>query len=199
MAANGVEEEMSEKLLNELVGHYSAKGRFYHNLEHIEGMLQLASQFKEDIEDLQTLQFSIWYHDVIYNVKRKNNEEKSALLAQQRLSQINYPEKLIQKCHAQIIATKNHNVSTDSTDPDLKYLLDFDLAILGSEPFIYKEYTQNVREEYSIYPGFLYRRGRKKVLHQMLEQDWIYQTTIFRENFEKLARVNIRDELDHLK
>jgi predicted metal-dependent HD superfamily phosphohydrolase len=40
--------------------------------------------------------------------------------------------------------------------------LDADLSILGKDLDTYLAYTKMIRKEYSIYPDFLYKPGRKK-------------------------------------
>jgi len=74
-------------------------------------------------------------------------------------------------------------------------LLDLDLSILGKDPQYYLEYAAAVRKEYSIYPDFMYRRGRKKVLKKMLEQECIFKTDLFKEKYESQARKNLQSEL----
>ncbi len=48
---------------------------------------------------------------------------------------------------------------------DINYLLDADLSVLGKDRETYLVYTQMIRKEYSIYPDFLYKPGRKKFLN----------------------------------
>lgn len=49
---------------------------------------------------------------------------------------------------------KNHQVSMDA---DTNLLIDADLAILGTEPDQYRIYTQQVRQEHSMFPDILFR------------------------------------------
>jgi predicted metal-dependent HD superfamily phosphohydrolase len=46
-----------------------------------------------------------------------------------------------------IDSTKTH-LKTKTEDGDLKYFLDFDLSILGSDEYLFDEYSKNVRKEY---------------------------------------------------
>ena len=64
------------------------------------------------------------------------------------------------------------------------YLLDLDLSILGKNPEEYRRYCDNIRKEYSIYPDFIYRKGRRKVLQNILELDSIYKTDFFKQAYE---------------
>ena len=51
--------------------------------------------------------------------------------------------------------------TTKQKAPHTQLLLDIDLAIPGADRTRYQAYAGQVRCEYAMYPGFLYRRGRK--------------------------------------
>lgn len=63
-----------------------------------------------------------------------------------------YPAEKTAKCANMILATKSHERSEDN---DTNYLTDTDLAILGKGSYDYQKYTEQIREEYSIYPDFM--------------------------------------------
>ena len=174
---------------------YTANGRYYHDLRHIHAMLQQASTISAQLEDPEVVSFSIFYHDIVYNVKRKDNEEQSALVAKELLTVLGLEESRIERCYHQIIATKAHGTNDD---PDANYLVDIDLGILATDAEHYHEYTREIRKEYSIYPGFMYRPGRKKVLQHFLAMDQIYKTEHFRNLYESKARQNLQTELNRL-
>lgn len=187
--------ELVEELWQEIEGAYSNSNRHYHNMTHLESMINNAFKYKDKIKDLDTILFSIFYHDIIYDIKSKDNEEKSAEFAVDRLSKLGLQSDKIVKCRKQIIATKNHNKNVNK---DTNYLLDFDLAILGDTPQNYREYTMKIRKEYAIYPDFIYKNGRKKVIQYFLNMDNIFKTEDFQEKFEKEARDNLTMELERL-
>ncbi len=123
--SNGV---VVEQYWLEIEKAYSGKKRHYHNLIHLEQLWQQLFALKSEISDWDTLLFSLFYHDMVYNVRRQDNEEKSAELAKQRLQALPYPPAGIDKCVAQIVATKSHTLSPDL---DTNLFTDADLAILG--------------------------------------------------------------------
>ena len=171
---------------------YQGKKRFYHTLQHIENLYLELEKHKEKIEDWDILLCSIFYHDIIYDVKKQDNEERSADVAAARLLKIGFPKDKIEKCYRQIVATKKHEATGDF---DTDIFTDADLAILGSDWETYEIYTQNIRKEYSIYPDFLYNMGRKKVLKHFLEKEKIYKIPFFFEKYEAQARANLAKEL----
>ncbi|MTE26990.1 hypothetical protein F1003_08645 [Winogradskyella sp. ZXX205] len=157
-------------------------------------MLSQAEDFKSHIEDYDVLVFAIWYHDIIYKSTKKDNEVKSALFAKKALKSLNFNEKRIENIENLIISTKKHQIILDEND-DNAYLLDFDSSILGSDWKTYQNYTQQIRKEYKIYPEFMYKPGRKKVLQHFLERETLYFTEVYQDKFETQARENIIKEL----
>lgn len=187
--------QITDQLWSEIEKNYSASNRHYHNLTHLEDLYKEISEVKEEIIDWEITLFTLYYHDIIYNASKSNNEEKSAEFASARLQELGISADKVEACHAQIIATKLHNISPSS---DINLFNDADLSILGRDWDTYKNYFQNVRKEYSIYPMFLYKRGRKKVLKHFLEMDQIFKTVHFASKYESQARVNLQKELTEL-
>jgi predicted metal-dependent HD superfamily phosphohydrolase len=184
-----------EELWNEIEKNYSDKKRHYHNLSHLENLTQQLSPFKEIISDWDIVLFSVFYHDVIYNTLKQDNEEKSALLAEARLKSLGIGNDKIEKCKSIILATKSHELNKDN---DVNLFTDADLSILGAKWDEYSVYAKQIRKEYSIYPDLIYNPGRKKVLHHFLNMKNIFKTPEFYDRFEKQARVNLARELREL-
>ncbi|MCK7591665.1 hypothetical protein M0G43_13840 [Subsaxibacter sp. CAU 1640] len=178
----------------EIKKNYTSKSRHYHNLQHLEHMLNELESVKSQVQDLDTLLFAIYYHDIFYKSTKTDNEHQSALLFEKRISKTTFPN--INKCKAQIEATKEHKLSTD---PDTNLLLDLDLSILGKDPKEYQTYSANIRKEYKIYPNFMYRKGRAKALNSILQQDTIFKTDTFITKYEAQARENLKTELELLE
>jgi len=189
------EQQLINGLWQEIEKKYSDKGRFYHNIHHLENIFLELEGVKDRISDFPALSLSVFYHDVIYDAASKRNEEKSAEFAAIRLQKLNVDTEIIDCVTAQIIATKSHLLSDDN---DTNYLLDADLSILGKDAETYLVYIKNIRKEYSIYPDFLYRPGRKKVLMHFLELENIFKTGYFKDRYEISARENIQFELDNM-
>jgi len=188
-------QNLIENFWKEIEKKYSEKGRHYHNLEHLGNMFSELESVKDKISDFNIISFSVFYHDVIYDASSKSNEEKSAEFGKIRLEKLNIDKQSIDTIFNQIIATKAHQKSDDQ---DTNYLLDADLSILGKDVETYLEYTKKIRKEYSIYPDFLYKPGRKKVLQHFLELENIFKTDYFQEKYEVQARENIEFEISLL-
>lgn len=186
------EKSLIETLWDDIEKHYTSQKRHYHNLQHLENMLVQLETCREQITYWDTLLFSLFYHDIIYKVTSKENEDKSALAAIKALNSIGYPKEKVKLCAEQILATKSHELSTDK---DTNLFTDADLSILGSEWETYLEYSRQVRKEYAIYPDFMYNPGRKKALQHFLDMEYIFKTPFFREKFENQAKQNIHTEI----
>lgn len=186
---------LSEEIWQEIKAAHSEKGRYYHTLHHLTYMLQLALHHQNHIQELDTLLFSIFFHDFVYNPKRNDNEEESARFAGNYLLKLKVPTAQIEKCKTQILATKTH---ISHNNADINYLLDFDLAVLGDNSEKYTEYAANVRKEYAMYPNFMYKKGRKKVLQHFIDMPYIYKTKEFIKEREAQAKANLLTELENL-
>mgnify|MGYP001943033257 CR=1 FL=1 len=183
---------LTNKYWVEIETAHNNKKRVYHNLTHLENLFLELEPIKNQIEDWNTVSWAVFYHDIVYNVRKQDNEERSADLAVERLHDIGYPTAKIERCKAQIIATKSHAVSDDQ---DANLFTDADLSILGKDWDTYSNYFQAIRKEYKIYPKVLYNPGRKKVLKHFLEMDQLFKTDYFKEQYEKQSRLNIEQEL----
>lgn len=188
-----------KELFEDVVKRYSTKSRHYHNMKHIYNMVSLWNDYKEELHNEDEVFISIIYHDIVYNTKRNDNELKSAVyflkkvLPLMKLSQESYSQ-----IYLAILATKHNGVFIEEKkiDNDIKFLLDFDLSVLGSKDNSeYEWYKNGVRKEYKIYPDEQYNAGRAKVLQSFLDKKKIYLTKEFK-IFEKRARKNLQNEIN---
>lgn len=174
---------------------YQGRRRYYHNLQHLTHLMDQARQYQSTFKDYDALCFSIFYHDIMYSALRKDNETRSAEFARKKLDRLGFPTLRSNRVDKQIRATQLHQIPLASTDPDLPYFLDFDLLILASDWDRYYLYTLQIRKEYKIFPGWMYRKGRRKVLTHFLERRRLFFTPIYFERYELRARENLKKEL----
>lgn len=180
------------QLWQEIEQCYSASKRYYHNLQHLSHLLSQITEVKAQFLQWDVALFSLYYHDIVYSATKSDNETNSAALALKRMGELDVSIELIKSCEAQILATKSHELSGNS---DTNLFTDADLAILGASWEDYVIYYQSVRKEYAIYPDFMYRPGRKKVLEHFLKMPKIYKTDYFYQKLEERARENIAREI----
>lgn len=188
-------DSLKKELWTEIEKNYSSKKRHYHTLQHLDNLLSQLTDVKSEIQNWEIILFTLFYHDIIYNSIKSDNEEKSAELAEKRMKQISVSNDKIELCKKQILATKSHIKSTDN---DTNYFTDADLSVLGQNWETYLLYCKNVRKEYSIYPTLVYNPGRKKVLNHFLSMDRIFKTDFFYNKFEIQAKQNLQQEIESL-
>ena len=188
-------DSLKKELWAEIEENYSIIKRHYHTLEHLYNLLSQLTDVKNEIQNWETILFTLFYHDIIYNSIKSDNEEKSAEFAENRMKQISVSNDKIELCKKQILATKSHIKSTDS---DTNYFTDADLSVLGQNWETYLLYCKNVRKEYSIYPALVYNPGRNKVLNHFLSMDRIFKTDFFYNKFEIQAKQNLQQEIESL-
>ncbi|OHV63378.1 hypothetical protein LCM4577_27955 [Mesorhizobium sp. LCM 4577] len=192
---------IDDALKSELAALYQAADRQYHGLAHIEAMLALASEYRHLLDDPQAVEAAIWFHDAIYDSRAKDNEAKSAELAERRLAGRVVPHRLA-RIAAMINATATHQLPPfrdDGALSDAALLLDMDLAILGAEPAVFDAYEKAVRLEYGWVEEPMWRAGRSAVLQNFLARSHIFYTQAFRDRFEAQAIKNLSRSLQALQ
>lgn len=178
----------------DILDRYSESHRHYHTIDHVAACL-LHLDSVEHVDNRRDLEMALWFHDVIYDPLKKDNEEKSAIFSCDALIALGESEQVIDRVRRLIILTKH---PSDPKEQHEKLLIDIDLSILGSSEGIYEHYERWIRKEYSQVPAILFRRGRKKVLRSFLDQPRIYSTEEFNEKYEATARRNLTNALRQL-
>lgn len=196
MTGLAVEEALNEELFQELVSHYSDGSRYYHDLGHIANILDAIEKLECLAHDGEAVQLAGWYHDIIYDVKVKDNEIRSADAAGVALRRMGISAVRIEAIQKMIRYTDV--TLTPPDDVDCHILLDSDLAKLASAVEEYFENSRAIRREFAFIPEAAYRRGRREVLAMFLDRERIYQTEIMYNRCETKARRNISLEIEAL-
>jgi predicted metal-dependent HD superfamily phosphohydrolase len=192
---------ISEPLRAELVAVYSAPDRHYHGLRHIETLLGLADACAGVIADRDAVEAAIWFHDALYDPRRSDNEEQSALLAVERLAGTAESGR-IERIADMIRATAGHalpEMASAEARQDCALFLDMDLAILGSPAADFDVYEAEVRREYGWVSDAQWRLGRRAVLAGFLSRPSIYATGRFQASHEAAARRNLKRAIARLE
>ena len=185
--------QLGEVIFVDLVKAYSHPARHYHNLEHIQHLLNLSEKVRDISDSFAVLQFSVWFHDYVYDPQAKDNELKSAVYTEKTLNKLNVSPDLIQLVKRIILSTQKHEPLTDNIDNLI--FLDADLSILGASSDKYVKYAQAIRQEYSWLSDRDYQQGRKQVLADFLARERIYYTDYFYQQLEVQARANLEAEI----
>ncbi|MEA5599382.1 HD domain-containing protein [Rivularia sp. UHCC 0363] len=193
-----INQAAAEKSFIQIVAAYSSPNRYYHTLEHINHVLEVIQTLESQTQNLETkaVRLAAWFHDIVYDTKAKDNEEKSAEYGVSVLSSLSIPSDAIKNVKNLILATKNHQAL--NSDRNAQVLLDADLSILGSNPDEYSKYTHAIRQEYIWVAEVEYFAARKQILQSFLQRENIYFTQIMQQTKEKIARNNIKAEIERL-
>ncbi|UFZ06084.1 phosphohydrolase [Bradyrhizobium ontarionense] len=178
---------------DDLVAAYSATGRHYHDLRHIEDCLAWLDRVAGlGARDREILTLAIWWHDVVYDPTQSDNEEQSAVLAERDVA----PE-LRGEVGRLIRLTRTHDVAPGDRLGAL--LVSIDLAILGADDVTYDAYANAIRREYAHVPDDAYRAGRAAVLERFANRRVIYPDADFAAALDQTARANLARELRALR
>jgi predicted metal-dependent HD superfamily phosphohydrolase len=178
----------------DVLDRYSESHRHYHTIDHVKACLRHLDSV-ENIVNRREVEIAFWFHDVIYNPLKNDNEDQSAVFACSALAALGENDEIIDGVKHLVVLTKH---PSDPKELHEKYLIDIDLSILGSSEDVYGNYEHWIRQEYSKIPTILYKRGRKKVLRSFLEQPKIYSTELFHGKYEASARTNLENALSSL-
>lgn len=191
LGAKGTGSELMARLLKA----YREPQRKYHTQQHLKECLILMRENVYSAVEPAEVEIALWFHDAIYNVKASDNEARSAEWAISELKKADVVTDRIDRIRDQILATRH---ATLPQGQDQQLLVDIDLSILGAEPNRFEEYEQQVRQEYSYVPGFMFKRKRRQVLSEFLARNPIYTTPVLRRKFEEQARRNLSQSITAL-
>ena len=111
-------QSLVQEMYQKLHKHYSEPHRAYHTLEHIETCLDQAQEviFEDDF----AVNFALFFHDIIYNPRAKDNELQSALIAANFLQDLSCSPQVIDKV-TQLIELTAHPSMPKSQDEKYYY------------------------------------------------------------------------------
>ncbi len=170
--------------------------RRYHDLAHLAAVLGILDRLADDAADPDAVRLAAWYHDVVYDPRRNDNEAVSAGRARAGLRGLVSDER-IAEVERLVLLTAGHAV--EPGDANGAVLCDADLAVLASPPEAYAAYASAVREEYGHVPDDLFTAGRIAVLEQLLALPRLYRLATVAGTWEPRARANMAAELSLLR
>ena len=186
----------ADRVFDDLVAAHGEAARAYHTLDHVLDCLTRLDESGWAATDRDPVETAIWFHDVVYDPHRTDNEARSAEWAAHALRCAGVAEVTIQRIGDLIMMT-GHSGPTNDRQGAL--LCDVDLSILGRDEQSFDEYERRIRQEYAWVPEPLYRAGRIRILSAFAKRDRIYQTAYFHDHYEAPARTNLRRALARLQ
>jgi predicted metal-dependent HD superfamily phosphohydrolase len=181
----------------DLLSRYGDPARHYHGIDHLENVLDAVGMLSEEAVRPRLVLLAAWYHDAVYDVRRDDNEERSAQLAEQTLAGTHEDPLHIGEVARLVRLTETHNPADG--DADGAVLSDADLSVLAGDGFAYAAYVSAVRAEYSHVSDEDFKAGRAAILDQLLSSAALYRTGLGRSRWESAARHNLSHELARLR
>jgi len=195
--SRGVSRAICAPIYARLEARYREAHRAYHTLDHIAACLAELDAARALAHDAEAIEIAIWFHDVVYDPRRGDNEEQSAALACLELKQhLVAPSALADTVVALVRATTH---DAEVTDSDQQLIADTDLSGFGQGWSVVATSSRNIRREYAFVPEDDYVNRRRSLLQAFLERPFIYYGSHFRHRYEQRARANIHRELGCLR
>jgi predicted metal-dependent HD superfamily phosphohydrolase len=170
-----------------IVTAYGEPHRHYHTLDHIAAVVTDFVPLKDRFEDADAALLALFFHDIVYDPARSDNEERSADVLRDLLTGAT-----AELACDHILATKKHEANT----PDAALVVDIDMAILAAPWPDYLLYAENVAREYlPVWGADAYAKGRCEIFLRPVQDRRIFLTETFAGR-EADAQRNVRDELD---
>lgn len=182
--------------LAEIENAYAHPPRAYHNLGHVQAVLQHYRDVAAGPgwQQPREVALAVLYHDAIYEAGRSDNESRSAQLAMTAISRWLPGEGIDGARVAELInlTARHGSLRAEQLDADAALFLDSDMAILGAPAAIFDAYDRGIAEEYAgSVPGFLFRINRRRFLKSVLLQPRIFFSEFFHDRYDAAARANL--------
>jgi predicted metal-dependent HD superfamily phosphohydrolase len=179
-----------------VVGSWGEPHRRYHGLGHLAAVLGLVGELEDAAPDPAAVRLAAWYHDVVYDPTRNDNEAVSAGRARAGLRGLVADER-VAEVERLVLLTAGHD--PDPGDANGAVLCDADLAVLAGPPEAYATYASAVRQEYGHLSDEQFTTGRIAVLEHLLALPALYRLPAVAEEWTPRARANLTAELGLLR
>lgn len=189
--------EQTTPIYDALLSAYGETHRHYHNQNHILDVLQKFERAKPYFTvltevEIMEITFAIWFHDCIYDPRKIDNEEQSALYFMDAAKTMGLSRKMADNIAHLIRLTADHSQASTLQE---RLFVDCDLAILGSKEDRFAMYSNAIACEYDFVDEATYLKKRNHVLKSFLKQKFIFKTKLFRSQYELQARENIKQSI----
>ena len=179
-----------------VVAAWSEPHRRYHDLAHLAAVLGLVGELAGAATDPDAVRLAAWYHDVVYDPRRGDNEAVSAERARAGLRGL-VPTERVEEVARLVLLTAGHDPAPD--DVNGAVLCDADLAVLAGPPEAYAAYASAVREEYGHLSDADFTAGRTAVLEHLLALPALYRLPAVAAGWTPRAKANLAAELALLR
>ena len=160
--------------IEEIEKRYSESHRYYHIIEHINfminGIYDLFDKKSISNNDKDILLVAALFHDIIYEIGKNDNEQKSAEFLNNNTDFVDeFQSNDINKSFDIIMDTIDHKPNNELS----KLLCDLDMYTISDSSFIeLLKYEKQIYLEFQKYPFNVYKKGRLQFLRNMLNNEY---------------------------
>lgn len=173
---------------------YAEPSRAYHTLQHLEECLTACDEARltGQVQRPDELELALWFHDVVYDPRSRDNEEQSASLAMDFLGHHQARARVTDL----ILLTFDHRPRGGEDDA---WMIDIDLSIFAQDLERVREYERQIRQEYAWVEWPQYREKRLEILTSFLARNRLYLTNDFHQRLDQKARIHLRALMQDLE
>jgi predicted metal-dependent HD superfamily phosphohydrolase len=191
----GGDPETAPPIFERLFTAWQADDRRYHNVEHLVDCLRELDGTNAKLPTADVVEVALWYHDVVYEPRSKDCEERSARALLDDAATLAVPLETASTAAALVRETA-HTAQASHHSAGADLVVDIDLSILGRDVLRFMDYEYSIEEEYSPINTIRLRIGRGRFLAALLDRPQLFRTQHFRSRYERQARGQIAALLD---
>lgn len=154
--------------IDTIIDRYSEPHRYWHTLNHlyvlVNGIKSLFEEKKIDKREYDILIIAAIFHDIVYDTKSKDNEEKSVEFMMSTFNQEMNED--IKKISDIILGTKTH----DSKERLLKEFNELDTSILDASFIDMLDWENKIYKEFKWVGWSNYKKRRIEVLLELMKE-----------------------------
>jgi predicted metal-dependent HD superfamily phosphohydrolase len=172
---------------------YSAPGRHYHTLAHLDAVLATFDELRHLAPNPDVAELALWLHDVVWEPMRDDCEARSVQWGTDHLPLAALPPGRL----ADLLLETRH-LAAASVSPDAAVVRDADLSVLAADDPVFDAYEHAVRAEHAMLPSAQFHAGRARILADFASRQPLFFTPVMQLR-EPRARANLTRALGRLK
>lgn len=178
----------SAAIYQRLVDGYNEPQRHYHTMAHIEHCMAMFNECKSLVENADALELSIWFHDVIFEPGKPDNEARSAELYLEYSDGVHAAD--LRELVARLIMATLHDGSS-LEDSDAAFMVDIDLSSFGLCWEAFLKDSGDLRAENPGLSDAKFYRNKAEFLTKLRARERFFLSDFFYPRFEQQAHRNI--------
>ena len=190
----------SPELLLDLQRRHCEPHRAFHTWDRVTELLLMAEDIAAAVADRSAFVLAILFHRAVLDPRSPDAPRRSIAIMREAMGH-KVPAGRLARAEALILAVTGGAVP-ETEDPSLRgdaaLLLDFDRAILGSDPARFRAAEAALRREFQHLPDARYALGRASTLRMLLWRERIFLTDRVYLERERRARRNIEARITEL-